>query len=112
MPRGASVPTLTPHHSGTVQPRKGGPLWLQHQAYGYLLTLCQDHARVSATAVLVSTRTRFPPQVRQHAVTAPPPMDRPVDQGDLSPLLVGLLPRRGRIYRRGRPLPRWVRGSL
>jgi hypothetical protein len=60
MPRGASVPTLTPHHSGTVQPRKGGPLWLQHQAYGYLLTLCQDHARVSATAVLVATRTGFP----------------------------------------------------
>jgi hypothetical protein len=61
MPRGASVPTLTPHHSGTVQPRKGGPLWLQHQAYGYLLTLCQDHARVSATAVLVTLANRVSP---------------------------------------------------
>jgi hypothetical protein len=43
--------------------RKGGPLWLQVQAYGYLLTLSQDHLRVSTTGVLVTTRTGFHLQV-------------------------------------------------
>ena len=63
MPRGPVLSTPTPDHNGTVQSRKGGPLWLRYQAYDYPLLLCQDHKRVSTTAVLVSTRTGFPPQV-------------------------------------------------
>jgi hypothetical protein len=69
MPRGVSVPTPTPHHSGTVQRWKGGPLWLQVQGYVLPVTLCQDHLRVSGSAVLVSTRTGFHPQVRPRIST-------------------------------------------
>src|SRR4051794_6845846 len=63
MPRGPVLTTPTPDHSGTVQPRKGGPLWLQLQGYVLPVTLCQDPKRVSTTAVLVTTRTGFPPQL-------------------------------------------------
>src|SRR3954447_14531844 len=63
MPRGPALSTPTPDHSGTDDDRKGGPLWLQLQGYVLPLLLCQDHVRVSATSVLVSTRTGFPPQV-------------------------------------------------
>jgi hypothetical protein len=63
MPRGPVRPTPTPDHSGTVHSRKAAPLWLQVPGYVYPLTLCQDHLRVSGSAVLVTTRTAFPPQV-------------------------------------------------
>src|SRR3954464_1408923 len=53
MPRGPVRPTPTPDHNGTVQSRKGGPLWLQVQGYVQPVTLCQDQMRVSTTAVLV-----------------------------------------------------------
>jgi hypothetical protein len=43
MPRGPVLSTPTPDHSGTVQSRKGGPLWLRVQAYVQLVMLCQDH---------------------------------------------------------------------
>jgi hypothetical protein len=65
MPRGAGALTPTPHHSGTGEPRKGGPLWLRVPAYVQLVMLCQDPLRVSTTGVLVTTRTGFPPQVRR-----------------------------------------------
>ena len=58
------LPAPTPHHSGTVLTRKGGPLWLRVQAYVQLVTLCRDQQRVLTTAVLVTTRTGFPPQLR------------------------------------------------
>src|SRR3954465_3053390 len=60
MPRGAGASTPTPHHSGTDDDRKGGPLWLRLQGYVLPVTLCQDHLRVSTTGVLVTTRTGFP----------------------------------------------------
>src|SRR4051794_22666907 len=60
---GPVLPTLTPHHSGRER-RKGGPLWLQVQGYVQPMTLCQDHPLVSTTAVLVTTRTGLPLQVR------------------------------------------------
>jgi hypothetical protein len=63
MPRGPVFAPPTPHHSGTDDFPEGGPLWLQVQAYGYPLFLCQDHKRVLTTAALVTTRTAFPPQV-------------------------------------------------
>jgi hypothetical protein len=62
---GPVLPAPTPHHSGTGEPRKGGPLWLRVQAYVQPVMLCQDQMRVSTTAVLVTTRTGFPPQVRR-----------------------------------------------
>src|SRR3954449_9199851 len=65
MPRGPVLTTPTPDHSGTVQSRKGGPLWLQLQAYVQPVMFCQDRLRVSTTGVLVTTRTGFPPQVRR-----------------------------------------------
>ena len=58
------LPAPTPHHSGTVQTRKGGPLWLRVQAYDHLVMLCQDRLRVLTTGGLVTTRTGFPLQVR------------------------------------------------
>ena len=64
MPRGPVLVTPTPHHSGTDENRKGGPLWLQLQGYVQPMTLRQDHQLVSATGVLVTTRTGFPLQVR------------------------------------------------
>jgi hypothetical protein len=64
MPRGASAPTLTPHHSGTGEQRKGGPLWLQLQGYFVLLTLRQDHLPVLATTALVTHANRVSRQVR------------------------------------------------
>src|SRR3954452_6819684 len=63
MPRGPVLSTPTPDHSGTDDDRKGGPLWLRLQGYVLPTTLCQDQLRVSATGVLVTTRTGFPPQV-------------------------------------------------
>jgi hypothetical protein len=79
MPRGPVLVAPTPHYSGTDDVRKGGPLWLQIQGYGLHVMLRQDHLRVLTTGVLVTTRTGFPLQVRQHAVAAPPPMGRRVD---------------------------------
>ena len=67
---GAGATNTDPHHSGTVQSRKGGPLWLQVQAYVQHVTLCQDHLLVLTTGVLVSTRTGFPPQLRGSKYTA------------------------------------------
>jgi hypothetical protein len=61
---GPVLPAPTPHHSGTGEPRKGGPLWLRVPAYVQPVMLCQDQMRVSTTAVWVTTRTGFPPQVR------------------------------------------------
>jgi hypothetical protein len=63
MPRGPVLATPTPHHSGTDD-SEGGPLWLQVQGYGLHVMLRQDHQLVSATGVLVTTRTGFPLQVR------------------------------------------------
>jgi hypothetical protein len=70
MPRGPVLSTPTPDHSGTVQSRKGGPLWLRVQAYVQLVMLCQDHVTVLTTGVLVTTRTGFPPQLRSVNCTA------------------------------------------
>jgi hypothetical protein len=58
------LPTPTPHHSGTDDEWKGGPLWLQIQGYGLHGMLRQDHQLVSTTGALVTTRTGFPLQVR------------------------------------------------
>jgi hypothetical protein len=66
------LPTPTPHHSGTDEDRKGGPLWLRVQDYFVLPTLRQDQLPVLTTAVLVTTRTGFPPQVRRQAGLALP----------------------------------------
>ena len=60
---GPVLVTPTPHHSGTDENRKGGPLWLQIQGYVLPATLCQDHLPVSTTGVLVTTRTGFHLQV-------------------------------------------------
>src|SRR3954470_11873912 len=70
MPRGPVLSTPTPDHSGTDDDRKGGPLWLRLQGYVLPLLLCQDHLRVLTTAVLVSTRTGFHPQVSHGVSTA------------------------------------------
>jgi hypothetical protein len=61
---GAGATNTDPHHSGTDDVRKGGPLWLQIQGYGLYVMLRQDHQLVSTTGALVTTRTGFPPQVR------------------------------------------------
>ena len=61
---GAGATNTDPHHSGTDDVRKGGPLWLQIQSYGLHVMLRQDHQLVSTTGALVTTRTGFPPQVR------------------------------------------------
>jgi hypothetical protein len=63
MPRGAGASNTDPPPQRHRRIRKGGPLWLRVQAYVQPVILCQDHLRVSTTAVLVTTRTGFPPQV-------------------------------------------------
>jgi hypothetical protein len=40
---GAGATNTDPHHSGTDEDRKGGPLWLQVQGYGLHVMLRQDH---------------------------------------------------------------------
>ena len=59
-----------PHHSGTEKPKKGGPLWLQLQGYVEPMTFRQDHLPVLTTAVLVTTRTGFPLQLRSPISTS------------------------------------------
>jgi hypothetical protein len=61
---GAGAGNTDPHHSGTDELGKGGPLWLHHEAYSFPVRLQQDHPRVLPTAASVTTRTGFHPQVR------------------------------------------------
>src|SRR4051794_14408956 len=61
---GAGAVNTDPRPQRHRRMRKGGPLWLQVPGYVLPATLCQDQRRVSPTAVLVTTRTGFPPQVR------------------------------------------------
>jgi hypothetical protein len=61
---GAGARNTDPHHSGTEESKKGGPLWLRVQGYFFLLLRGQDHLLVLTISALVSTRTGFHPQVR------------------------------------------------
>src|SRR3954467_9885605 len=92
MPRGPVRPTPTPDHSGTDDDRKGGPLWLRLQGYVLPVILCQDQLRVSATGVLVTTRTGSPCRstvtaclriMRTARVSTSPPQWRPYRRDEI-----------------------------